>query len=475
MAAIVIAATPFWRLQLYGGGGFTAIPHYWSQAGDWLTAHQGHQNALLVPGASSAQYKWGSPLDEPLEVVGSTSLLWNDVIPLGSNGSTQTLTAVEQTLDYGISPPGFGQFLSREGIKYVIERNDLDWTATGAPPPAQVHQVLSETAGLTEVASFGPMLPQRQVQVGALPVYDSSAYTHLRAIEIFRVDSSESAVHTFPVANPVVVSGDAGSLRPLEGADVLNGRASFLAGDVLARGVPIVANATWAITDGNQRRDVGFGGVRNNTSYLLGPGQSAGSKPAHIPLTYSVTSGTQHETVEAPIGAAAVTASSYGSSLVAQPTEGPYSAFDGNPSTAWVADATDNSIGQWISIRFDHPVPLTTITVTPLAGSPQQPRVSQLTISTDRGSTKRVLPDTSSPVRLTVPPGKSRYLKITIAGVRPPSQILPAGIAVGAGIAHIDVPGVSFQQNMKVPEDEAASFHWSSKEPTGHRLQPTAT
>ena len=61
MAALVIAATPFWRFQLYGSGGFTAIPHYWSDAGQWLDAHQGHQNALLVPGANSGSVHVGKP------------------------------------------------------------------------------------------------------------------------------------------------------------------------------------------------------------------------------------------------------------------------------------------------------------------------------------------------------------------------------------------------------------------------------
>ncbi len=112
--------------------------------------------------------------------MGDTPLVWSDVIPLGSNGSTQTLSVVEQALDSGASPPGFAQFLSREGIEYVVERNDLDLTATGAPPPAQVHQVLSETPGLTEVAAFGPFLPLHQVQEGVLPVYDSPGDTHLR-------------------------------------------------------------------------------------------------------------------------------------------------------------------------------------------------------------------------------------------------------------------------------------------------------
>ncbi|MGO8870362.1 MAG: alpha-(1-_3)-arabinofuranosyltransferase family protein, partial [Acidimicrobiales bacterium] len=66
VVAVVLAAMPFWQRQLYPPGGFTAIPHYWEQAADWLDGHQGHQTALLVPGANFAEYTWGRPQDEPL-------------------------------------------------------------------------------------------------------------------------------------------------------------------------------------------------------------------------------------------------------------------------------------------------------------------------------------------------------------------------------------------------------------------------
>ena len=175
VAAVVIAAAPYWKDEAYPAGGFAAIPHYWSEAGSWLDAHQGHDNALLVPGSSFATYTWGDPEDEPLQAVSDTSVEWRNVIPIASNGYIQMLDAVEQVLDDGTPTPGLAQYLSREGIKYVVERNDLNLTKSGAPPPAEVHQVLSETPGLTEVASFGPILPKRQVEYGSLPVYDSAA------------------------------------------------------------------------------------------------------------------------------------------------------------------------------------------------------------------------------------------------------------------------------------------------------------
>ena len=314
VVAVVIAATPYWKDEVYPPGGFAAIPHYWSEAGSWLDAHQGHENALLVPGSSFATYTWGTPQDEPLEVVSDTSVEWRNIIPVASNGYIQMLDTVEQVLDNGTVTPGLASYLSREGIKYVIERNDLNLAKSGAPPPAQVHQVLSETPGLTEVASFGPILPKSQVEYGSVPVYDSATDGHLRPVEIFRVDAPTSIVSTYPAANPVVVSGNVGSLLPLSTAGVVEGRAGVLAGDPLAKAVAASPEATWAITDGNQRRYLSLGGIRNNESYLLSAGQELPGAPAGVPAAYTVVPGVPHQTVEAPIGAKSVSASSFGSS-----------------------------------------------------------------------------------------------------------------------------------------------------------------
>jgi arabinofuranan 3-O-arabinosyltransferase len=412
-----------------------------------------------VPGSSFATYTWGDPNDFPLQVVSDTSLEWRNVIPVASNGYIQTLDVVEQALDSGTSPPGLAQFLSREGINYVVEQNDLDVAATGAPPPVQVHQVLSETPGLTEVASFGPILPLKQVEFGSLPVYDSPQDLRLRPVEIFRVDSSTSIVQTYPATDPVVVSGDAGSLLPLAGANVVKSRAAVLAGDTKAQGVATAKDATWAITDGNQRRYLSFGGIRNNQSYLLNADQNLPGAQAGVPASFAVVKGVTHQTVESPIGASLVSASSYGSSsLFDDPQEGPAAAFDGNPGTAWVASSTDHSIGQWVEITFKHPRKLSTISVSPLVGSTQQPTVSRITITTDSGSVSRSLPATYRQVRLSVPKGKSRHLKITITATRAVPPAPNGGIVLGAGITDIAIPGVSFHQQMKVPDDETQYF-----------------
>ena len=459
--AVVAASMPFWLGELYPPGGFRAIPTYWQQTADWLTAHQGNQTSLLVPGAPFAQYTWGSPGDEPLAVLASTSVTARSIIPLGSDGNTVMLSTVEDVLASGTPQPGLASFLGRSGIDFVVERNDLNLVSTAAIPPAQVHQVLSQTPGLVRVAAFGPFIPKSQATQGKLPNYDSPASVHLRSVEIWQVTPAVAEVQTFPTSNPLVVSGSSGSLLPLSGSGVLQDRAAVLATDAGATAASRGSGATLALTDGNQRRAVSFGKIDRNTSYLLAPGQRFG-RSGSLPLDYGSIEKGADQTVALPIGGAQVTSSSYGSTpLLDIPSEGPASAFDGDPGTAWVASLAAHSVGQWIAIRFGHPVSLHTIAITPLDDTTYRPWIKEVRITTDRGVVTRAIPKGGAPVTVAVAPGETSQLTIRIVEVwKSPTHFLE-----GAGITDVAIPGVTFHPAMRLPTAGLARFADSDANP----------
>ena len=466
--SIIVAAAPFWQRQLYPPGTFAAIPSYWSQAARWLDAHQDHGTALLAPGAASGDYTWGKPLDEPLSVLASTSWSVRSLIPVGSNGNDQVLDTVEESLDQGVAEPRMADFLARAGFDYVVVRNDLDLAATGAPAPAQVRQVLAHTPGLDLAASFGPVISKTQANPSGMAVYDDPAFSKgLRSVQIYRVVPPAPVVRTYPVSDPVIVSGSASSLLELLNAGVLEGRAAILAGDIGSKAAATAPGAVWADTDGNQRRDVGFGGIRNNESYVLGPGQRSSVAQPHVPQNLTVVAGTEHQTVAAPLGDASVSASTFSSQSVSASSfsstplaldaaEGPDAAFDDDQSTAWVANATNDSIGQWAQITFGRSVDLHTIVVRPLADGPQRPTVTAVTVTTARGSALRRLHGGDNTI--TVPRGPSTWLRVTLSEVEPARSRSLNGYPLGAGLTSVDIPGFRFVPALRLPADEVSSF-----------------
>jgi arabinofuranan 3-O-arabinosyltransferase len=456
--AVVLAATPFWNRELYPPSSFTAIPSYWNQAAGWLGAHQDHGTALLAPGASFGEYTWGRSIDEPLTVLTQTSWSVRSLVPVGSNGNDQILDSLEASLDSGVAAPGMAQFLARSGYDDIVVRNDLNLTATKAPAPAQVRQVLSQTAGLKLVASFGPVISQRQANPTGMPVYDQSSFTHgLRSVQIYHVEPASPEVRAYPASDPVIVSGSPSSLLPLLEEKVLNGRAALLAGDIGSRAATATPDATWADTDGNQRRDSGYGSIRNDQSYVLGPHQRSPIAEPGIPQSLAVVGGTQHQTVAEPLGATSVSASSFSSSpLTLDSAQGPSAAFDDDRATAWVADAKDNSVGQWVQIDFGHGVALHDITVRPLAEGPQRPKVTGIEISTARGTVERAIHSGSN--TLAVSPGTSTWLRVKLTTVQR-ARVRPISVfPLGAGLTSVAVPGVHYVQALRAPADESSAF-----------------
>ena len=92
--------------------------------------------------------------------------------------------------------------------------------------------------------------------------------------------------------------------------------------------------------------------------------------------------------------------------------------------------------------------------MTPLAGTLT---IDRLRITTDQGTVSKRLTPGHKSYRLSVSPGSTRHLKVTIAGARS-APTIPGNIVSGAGISSISIPGVAFHPRMLLPDDESAAF-----------------
>ena len=467
LGGTVAAGFPILKNQLYGPGGFSAIPSYWNQAATWLDTHQGRQTTLLVPGSPFGTYRWGNPQDEPLSVLTGTSLTARTIVPFGSDGNTQMLSVVENIIDSGTPNPGLAGYLSRSGIDYLVERNNLDRQVTSAPQPAQVHQVLSQTPGLVRVASFGPYVPRASTENGTLPVYDTGRPARMRALEIYMVVPKAKELRTFPASSPVIVSGSPSSLVALGAAGALNGRAVILAKDAASRQASQRPNSSWALTDGNQRRVLKFGKVHDNSSYLLGAGQvlRGGNSVEAFSFGYGNLGPPKSQTTSSPIGAAqlgfSMGARTFAVGTFVPPSLGPSSAFDGNPLTAWIPNVGPTVTHQSVGIRLTHPVFVSKIALVPLDDRVQRSKILRVKITTSAGSVTSSLPAGPGPIWLPTRPGMTSRIWVTIVAVKPGVGV--KGSLVGPGIVQITIPGVTYRPGMALPTDELSTFSASGR------------
>ncbi|WP_248839241.1 alpha-(1-_3)-arabinofuranosyltransferase domain-containing protein [Frankia sp. AgKG'84/4] len=479
VASLVASMLPLFEGKSLQPGSFGAVPGYWTQAANWLSANPRGGRTLLLPGASFAEYDWGRPLDEPVKWLSSTPWGERSLIPLGGVGMTRWLDGVENALyDDGA---GLGAALTRAGVGQVLVRNDLADDNWDVPPSTdEIHRALL-AGGLRQAATFGPLVDARAGdRERILPAATRRDTGRAPALEVWTVPGGARTVDTYPVATAMVVSGgpeatvqlaehgllapdraavlamDLGDQRTVDAQDVDPAtRGTVVApADVVPAADIVTPTTSLAVTDTFDRRDVTFGLVHNTSSYLLGPTErAAGTTEPTKEWTDRPPAG--HQTVGGYLDGKSVTASSYGYLLRAAPEAGPAGAVDGLPYTWWSArpDPVLGTEGAWLRLDVGAPVTVPYLEVQVLADSPRRPVPTVLRVTTANGSIDTPVTPTGGPQRLTAPNGASSWFTVTLLGVT-------GGDAhtLGAGIRELAVPGQSFQHYAQVPSDATAMF-----------------
>ncbi|MEU0249247.1 alpha-(1-_3)-arabinofuranosyltransferase [Streptomyces sp. NPDC006235] len=480
VAAVLILPGLLWPYlngSILNPGSFQKLPTYWQATADWLEKYSPDSRALVVPATAHGVYTWGSPIDQPLDVLAESRWAQRDYVPFGTPGNRRAMDAVEQALMSGAEVPGLADYLSRAGLFYVVVRNDLDPDQIGYVPTTTVKRTL-EQSGYERVTGLGPVMTGGRIAHDA-PLQVEGLYPRQRAVEIYRPTGDDvvrpGQAGLMPVSDTAVVSGGPEALLPL--ASRLRGRATVLTGDNHpGLGTPAVQ----VVGDGMRRADTRFGVVNAGTSYTYtrdernaqGAQQDPGEKPRQI----LPTEGTDHQTVAELRGARSVTASSYGNWLFHLPQYDPVNAFDGNPDTAWTEGSPDTPDGQWLRIGFtgSYDMP-SSFKVTPLPQESVRAAATKVRVETEKGERTSFLRPNGTAQSVRAPEGGTRWMKLTIVD----SVERRAGLT-GVGFSEIDLPDVQVTRLLRLPVDAAdatadatvVSLHRAS-DPTG--LSATGT
>ncbi|MFF0020106.1 alpha-(1-_3)-arabinofuranosyltransferase family protein [Streptomyces sp. NPDC005496] len=482
VAAVLVLpglAWPYLNGSILNPGSFRELPRYWQSTADWLEKYSPDSRALVVPATAHGLYTWGSPVDQPLDVLAGSRWAQRDYVPFGTPGNRRAMDAVEQSLMTGAEVPGLADYLSRAGLYYVVVRNDLDPDQLGYVPTATVKRTL-EQSGYRRVTGLGPVTTGGRIAEDT-PLQVEGLYPRQRAVEIYEPADADvprpGQAGLKAVADTAVVSGGPEALLPLSAEPGMRNRAAVLTGDSHpGLGTPPVQ----VLGDGLRRADTRFGLVNSNTSYTYtrdqrndeDSAQDAGEKPHQIlPAT-----GLEHQTVAELRGARSVTASSSGNWLFHLPQYDPVNAFDGNPGTAWAEGAAKSADGQWLRIGFTGSVDVpSSFRVTPLPQDGVRSAPTRVRIETEKGTATSFLQPNGMTQRVKAPAGETSWLKVTIVG----STARHPGLT-GAGFSEIDLPDVQVTRLLRLPTDAAGSdaaagivsLHRTS-DPTG--LSPTGT
>ena len=183
---------------------------------------------------------------------------------------------------------------------------------------------------------------------------------------------------------------------------------ALMTGDAVAAGLPVPV-AT--VTDTPLARETDYGRVDDHSSAIRAVGDTR-----HTFNRVPDYPAPDAETVYGAWTGGRLSASSSSSDSTALPdvatAASPAAAIDADSATAWVSNALQSAVGQWLQVDFDHPVTNSVITITPSATTVGA-QVRRVEIETATGTTTLRFDEAGKPVTAALPYGETPWVRIT--------------------------------------------------------------
>ncbi|WP_454786470.1 alpha-(1-_3)-arabinofuranosyltransferase domain-containing protein [Mycobacterium antarcticum] len=452
LVALTVATSLAWTARLTPPGTFTAIPQYWHDAADWLDEQdQPTGRVLVVPGAPFATQVWGNSHDEPLQVLGDSPWGVRDSIPLTPPKTIRALDSVQRLFAAGRPSAGLADTLVRQGISYLVVRNDLDPETSRSARPLLVHRVVDGSPGLTRVAQFGD-----SVGPGTLAgfITDSGLRPRYPAIEIYRVDGAKPLRPYVTDAGAMArVDGGPEALLRIDERRRLLGQPPLgpmvLTADAQAAGLPA---PVVTITDSPVARETDYGRVDDHSSAIRAQGDS---RNTYNRVMDYPAGGVDPVYGGWPGGRLSVSSSAADSTALpyVAPATGAAAAIDGDPATSWVSNSLQAAVGQWLQVDFDHPIANAAISITPSATAVGA-QVRRIEVSTATGTSTLRFDQAGKPLSAALPMGETPWVRFTAADTDDGSPGVQFGIT-DFTITQYDASGfaqpVSLRHTVYVP------------------------
>jgi arabinofuranan 3-O-arabinosyltransferase len=468
LTALMAGTSLAWTGRMTPPGTYSAIPRYWHDAADWLSAHNTGVPApgrvLVVPGAPFATQLWGTSHDEPLQVLGDSAWGVRDSIPLTPPQTIRALDSVQRLFASGTPSAGLADTLARQGISYVVMRNDLDPDASRSARPILVHRALTGSPRLQKVAQFG-------APVGPGPVSgfvtDSELRPRYPAVEIYRVTAmagDPGAPYLADIDGLPRIDGGPEALLRLDERRRLSGRPplgpALLTADAVGAGLPV---PVVTVTDTPLARETDYGRVDDHSSAIRAVGDTRHTFN-RVPDYPSPGA----DTIYGSWTGGRLTASSSSSDSTVLPdvatAASPAAAIDADSATAWVSNSLQSAVGQWLQVDFDHPVTNSIITITPSATTVGA-QVRRVEVETATGTTTLRFDEAGKPISGALPYGETPWVRITAIGTDDGSPGVQFAIT-DLSITQYDARGFAHPVNIRhtalvpAPPPNAAVAQW---------------
>ncbi len=421
-----------------------------------------------LPGNDFAAYRWGDTIDTVYPGLMTRPFVTHEQQVMGSQPTADLLQAVDSPLQDGTMDwNALGPMSALMSAGNVLVQYDQAYERYDTPNPQQVAVDLATTPeGLSHPVSYGTPRPN----VPIIPHFDEATLARppnqgwTAPLVSYTVTKPRPVVRTEPVADPLVVDGDASGIVNASTVGLLGGNPSILYAGTLdtARGLARTTldhPADLVVTDTNRKQGYRWNSLSENTGYTETAAQGPDTAdPSDNPIDLFPKAPGDSHTTSVLQGVASVTASSYGSSITYLPEDQPAAALDGNPQTAWLDNSIVDPPGQWWQVVLQRRTTIHSLTLLqPQTGDPDRSMASA-TLTFDGGHAVTIHLGAASltpPGQVVTFPARTfRTLRITVRTIdNGDDQATAVTARSSVGFAEVGIPGVHVQQLIAMPQD----------------------
>jgi arabinofuranan 3-O-arabinosyltransferase len=339
---------------------FDRIPAAWERAGSDLDRElRPGTRALVLPGQAFPFYRWGTTQDPVLPALTDRPVAVRGAVPFADLRAADLLIAIDSLVQQRRLLPGqLPPLLDLVGAGAVIVGSDDDPRRSGSIAPGAAARLIETQPGFR-----GPDRAYGATRRFSGLSGDLAPPTELPQVRRYDRPQSPGIVRVLPRAGATVVDGSADGLAGLASLGALSDRTALhYAGDLSAGEIrsALAHGGQVVVTDSNRRAT--FLGSRHRQSRgAVLPADESPSKDAAI-LNPFPDRGTDAQTVAVLDGAESIRAP-LSPNFPQFPEHRPYVAFDGDPSTYWVADPNLQEERRWIQVDFTAPRDVATVRV----------------------------------------------------------------------------------------------------------------
>jgi arabinofuranan 3-O-arabinosyltransferase len=387
--------------------------------------------AAVLPGQLFGFSDWGATIDHQLPALAERPVAVRNVVPYADLHAIDLLWSTDALLQQGRAVPGqLDPLLDLMSVGAVVSSSDDERALSGTMPPGRAARLLAGQGYGAPTRAYGP-----RRQAGAA---EGELAPPVRLPQVRRYDrpGAPGIVRFEPRRPSTVVDGSAWTLAGLaafgEAARPLAYAADRTPDEIRAAAR---SGAAVVIGDSNRRRVLVASRLRQNAGWTLGRDDPISEDAAVLD---PFGRGTDSQTLSDLVGARYLRAP-FSPGFSQFPEHRPAAAFDGDPSTAWLADRSLDPPRRWVEIGFERPRDVPYVDVLPF--NDERGRV----IAIEAGGRTVRVGEGWTRIRLGL--HDVRALRVRVAATE-----FPPDVSGGAGgFRELRVPGVRVRERLRPP------------------------